>query len=259
MTLSHVLLTQEQEQSLIRLIQAGDRSAECELISHNERLICKIALRYINNAAPDVELEDLMQEGRIGLLRAAHKWSASIAKEKHVHKFSTYASWWVYQCIRRYASRHRSGFSRSIELDDMAFSVYRVQSDLSETLQRDPTHQEIATAGRTSVSKINSILSTPLIINLDADTRSQSISHENISDPQQDISSTVESSIMADGCLSALEIDHPRHARVVRLIYGLNEKQRSYSMAEIARKMDLTRERVRQIHDEALNFMRLSE
>jgi RNA polymerase sigma factor (sigma-70 family) len=258
MELAHTLLTHAQEQSLIRLIQSGDRSAEEELIRCNERLIYKIALRYIRNAAPDVELDDLMQEGRSGLLRAAYKWDDAIAQKKGVTKFSTYASWWVFQCIRRYASRHRSGFSRSIELDDMAFSVYRVQSDLMESLKHEPSNSEIALSGKIPLTKINSILSTPVIVHLDADTRSEQTEHENIADTSQDLQQTVESSVMASACLHCLESDHPRHARVVRMIYGLNDNQRAYSMAEIARMMGITRERVRQIHDEALKFIRLT-
>lgn len=255
MIIHHELLTREQEQTLIKLIQSGDKDAEEALLFHNERLICKVALRYLENSAPDVGLDDLMQEGRMGVLRAAHKWSDSVAQEKHVHKFSTYASWWIYQFIRRYASRHRSGFSRSVELDDMAFSVYRVQSALLETLKREPTTNEIAIACKIPVAKIESILSTPSIIRLDYNL-DQSMNHEQITDPKQDISDTVETCIAVSEYIERLEAARPRHARVIRMVYGLNDKNRCYSRAEIGRKMKITRERVRQLHDEAIKFMR---
>ena len=256
-TLNHTLLTIEQEQKLICRIQHGDKRAEEELLCHNERLVYKIAHRYIVNAARDVEFDDLLQEGRLGLLHAAHKWSDTVAQKRKVRKFSTYASWWIFQYIRRYASRHRSGFSRSVELDDLSFSVHRVQSQLLETLRREPTSNEISKAGHFKLSKVRAILSTPALLNLDDKNHVTGDSeHELIPSLAPRLDALAESHVLCDSFLQSLEFKFPRHAQVIRMTYGLNDVHRIYSLAEIGDYLHITRERARQIKEEALKFMR---
>jgi len=258
MILNHTILTGAQEQDLIARIHEGDRDAQATLLESNERLIYKTAKKFIYAASPDVELDDLMQEGRRGLLHAAQKYSFKIAKKRKVTKFSTYASWWVYQYIRRYACRHRSGFSRSVELDDLSYIVQRIKGELLIKLRREPTHREIAGACNIPIGKIKAILSTPLIIHLDAPGRyeDETENHEGIPDPQPDIPEAAELSIMVGGYLSALEGINPRHAQVIRMLFGLNQHNKAYTMAEVAQKLSITRQRVQQIKEDALEKLR---
>ena len=262
MILNHTLLTGDQEQELIIRIHAGDRSAEALLLENNERLIFRIAQPFLRTSAADIEIEDLMQEGRIGLLKAAHKYSFVVAEKRGVKKFSTYASWWIYQYVRRKACRHRSGFSRSVELDDLSYTVHRTQNELLKKLHREPLPREIARASRIPLKKIKLILSVPAIIHLDAQNphlNNGEVNHESIPDPAIGIPETAETNVLASGYLSSLEDENPRLARVIRMRYGMNTENRTYSLAEIAKAMQITRQRVQQLEQDALEFMRTSQ
>lgn len=261
MNLFHDLLTREQEQTLLRRIHSGiennmpDREAESDLLSHNEKLIYDIAHKFVTGASPDVEIEDLMQEGRRGLLRAAQKWSPKIAGERGVTKFSTYATYWIYQYVRRYSSRHRSGFSRSVELDDASISLQKTRSYLLEQLQREPTARELARASGLPVAKVRKIMDVPEIVRLD-EWDTGHTNHEITSDPQENPAVIAERQVMAANFIRNLDCLSPRHAKVIRMLYGLTDDRRTYSMPEIARAIHLTRARIRQLRNEALELMR---
>ncbi|HCR70910.1 MAG TPA: hypothetical protein DIW23_05665, partial [Anaerolineae bacterium] len=184
------------------------------------------------------------------------------AKKHKSDKFSTYATWGIRQAIKRYASRHKSGFSRSAELDEASYRVLRIQKELTDKLSRTPTYEEVAQTCNLRVSKVKAILSTPKMIRIEeGDNRNpyeDSIDNskiEKIPDDSKSVSETVEIHEYHK-YLEGLKKTHPRHAKIIKLHYGLDETGQSYSLAEIARKMKLTRERVRQIHDAAIAIMR---
>lgn len=256
MNLNHPLLTIEQEQSLIARIKAGDTLAQEILLEHNEKLVYKIAMRFVRTSAPDVQIYDLMQAGRIGLLHAVEKWDHKIAKQRNVRKFSTYASWWVYQYIRRVACRHRSGLSRSVELDDLSYAVQRIRGELLKKLKREPIPKEIARASKIPLHKIQSILNAPEIVRLDNLSRTENAYHESIPDPSVNVEGDSEASAMVDGYMTVLENAFPRHARIVRMLFGLNETGRVYKLEEVARREGVTRQRIQQIKDDALEHLR---
>ncbi len=257
MNLNHTLLTGEQEQALIALAKQGDHSAQETLLEHNEKLIYKIASRFLRTSAPDIEIDDLMQEGRRGLLHAALKWDNAIAKKRSVKKFSTYASWWVYQYIRRAACKHRSGFSRSVELDDMSYSIQRIRGELLKKLKREPKPKEIARSSKIPIEKVKIILNSPHIVRLDdMDTNGDKPIYDSISDPSANVEEISETTLTILEYMTFLEREFPRHARIVKMLFGLNSKSRLYSLEEVAKLEKITRQRVQQIKEDALTKMR---
>lgn len=133
----HSLLSAQDETALLEAAATGERAAVAKLVEHNQALVTRIARRYYL-AGSYQTMEDLIQWGNIGLLRAIAKWDAGRGR-----RFSTYATYWVKAVIRRNAS-HGTQFSMSSRDSQFVARVCRVRSMLLESLQREPEPEEIA-------------------------------------------------------------------------------------------------------------------
>ena len=245
----HSLLSREQEVELAKRIAQDDESARDELIQANLRLVVSVAMKYQGHNVP---LEDLIQEGNIGLMRAASKFDY-----RKGFKFSTYAIWWIRQAIMRTLDN----CSRSIRLPSYvvakASKFDSAYADLSQELHREPTIEELSEVLELTEKQIEDLLilnsgtvSLELPLN---DERNATTLSDLIEDPQVNpeagpIADLVTGDLV-DTLLSKLKA---REREVIKMRYGLDDGEEK-TLREIGEKMEVTRERIRQLEIEAIS------
>jgi RNA polymerase primary sigma factor len=245
---THRLLSREQEIELAKRIEKNDESARDELVQANLRLVVSVAMKYQGHNVP---LEDLIQEGNIGLMRAASKFDY-----RKGFKFSTYAIWWIRQAIMRTLDN----CSRSIRLPSYvvakASKFDSVYAHLSQTLHRDPTIAELSAELELTDKQIEDLLvlnSGTVSLELPlSDEKNATTLRDLIEDPQANpeagpIAALVEGDLV-DTLLSKLKA---REREVIKMRFGLEDGEEK-TLREIGEKMDVTRERIRQLEIEAI-------
>ena len=245
------LLKPHEEVELARKIRNGDQKARAQMIQANLRLVVKIAHDYNNFGLP---LLDLISEGNIGLVKAVERFDPEKGG-----KLSTYAAWWIKQSIKRALANQSKTIRLPVHLVDKIARMRRLTAQLSEELEREPTDEEIAEVMDMPVRKIahlKSVSARPT--SLDApigegeDTEfGELVGDENAVSPFENLSSK---SLLADvnDLLDSLE---PREAEIIRQRFGLGG-ERPETLEEVGRRFNITRERVRQLQNYALQKMR---
>ncbi len=249
---AYPLLTREQEIELAARIKEGDEDSLNKLVRSNLRFVVSVAKKYQNQG---VALGDLINEGNLGLIRAAHKFD-----ETKGIKFISYAVWWIRQAILQALAEQ----SRIVRVPlNRAGALHRIgkrSSTLLQELGREPTVEEIADeldlthdeVQRTlSISQTHLSLDAPLtpgednrLLDYLADQFSSGPDDETY---ERALSSTIE---------EALATLKEREAKVLRLYFGLEDGRDSMTLEEIGSMLGITRERVRQIKEKALVRLR---
>ena len=249
-------LSDEQKAELTKRIEAAERearSARDELVQANLRLVISIAVKYQGHNVP---LEDLIQEGNIGLIKAASKFDYQKG-----FKFSTYAIWWIKQAIMRTLDN----FSRSIRLPSYVVAKMNkfdaVYATLCQELQREPRRDEIADALDLTVKQVEEILTFNAdTISMDlplSDERSAATLGDLIEDPTTSgedgpIAEMINKDLTTQLLKSGLS---EREQRVLKMRFGLEDGERK-TLREIGVALKITRERVRQLEIEAINRLK---
>jgi RNA polymerase primary sigma factor len=244
------LLSFEEELELSQLIQQGDEGARQRLIEANLRLVVKIARSY---AANDVSIMDIIQEGNLGLMHAADKYSHL----KNV-RFSTYAGWWIRQSISRFLVNRRRAIRLPHRKEEILRRVQRVYHTLSQTLMRQPRLEEIAQEIGVSQEDIELILSmTNGFVPLEVEGGNEE--YGVVMDVYEDYTYSPEQAVMRqssrDATLKALKALKSKERRILMYRYQLNGGER-HTLKSIGDKMGLSPETVRQIEIRALRKMR---
>lgn len=248
----HRLLSREEEVELAKRIEAGDTEARDELVQANLRLVISIAVKYQGHNVP---LEDLIQEGNIGLIKAASKFDY-----RKGFKFSTYAIWWIKQAIMRTLDN----FSRSIRLPSYIVAKMNkfdsVYATLCQELQREPTRDEIAEALDLTVKQVDEILTFNAdTISMDlplSDERSATTLGDLIEDPaMSEEEGPIAEMINADLISQFLKRLPDREQKVLKMRFGLEDGERK-TLREIGDALDVTRERIRQLEIYAISQLR---
>jgi RNA polymerase primary sigma factor len=232
------------------LIEDGWAARE-HLITANSRLVISVAKKYMGRGVPFL---DLIQEGNIGLIRAAKKFDY-----RRGHKFSTYATWWIRQAVTRAIADQGRTIRVPVHMGDQINKLLRVQHQLTQRLGRDPSVEELAEALDVTPQKVENMIQVarrPLSLETPTDDEEDSVLGDFIQDeevPAPDETATY--NLLREHLETVLNGLPPREVRILQLRYGLLDGQ-AYTLEEVGRKMGVTRERVRQIEAQALSRLR---
>ena len=221
------------------------------LITANSRLVISVAKKYMGRGVPFL---DLIQEGNIGLIRAAKKFDY-----RRGHKFSTYATWWIRQAVTRAIADQGRTIRVPVHMGDQINKLLRVQHQLTQRLGRDPSVDELAGALEVTPQKVENMIQVarrPLSLETPTDDEEDSVLGDFIQDeevPAPDETATY--NLLREHLETVLNGLPPREVRILQLRYGLLDGQ-AYTLEEVGRKMGVTRERVRQIEAQALSRLR---
>jgi len=243
-------VNQKRRLELRRRIEEGWGARE-HLITANSRLVISVAKKYMGRGVPFL---DLIQEGNIGLMRAAKKFDY-----KRGYKFSTYATWWIRQAVTRAIADQGRTIRVPVHMGDQISKMLRTQHQLKQELGRDPTVEEMAEALDVTPNKVEHMIQVarrPFSLEMPIGEEEDGMLGDFIEDhetPAPDETAT--HNLLREHLDEMLDTLPPREARILQLRYGLNDGK-ILTLNEVGRKMGVTRERVRQIEAQALRRLR---
>ncbi len=239
------------DRDTLRVKMLDGLAAREHLIRANSRLVISVAKKYIGRGVPFL---DLIQEGNIGLIRAANKFDYQLG-----HKFSTYATWWIRQAVTRAIADQSRTIRVPVHMGDQINKLLRTSHRLTQELGREPMSEELANALDIPTRKAEEMLRVarrPLSLEMPTDDEGDSelgdfIEDEDSTAPDEEVTAGMLRELLQD----ILQDLPPREVRILQLRYGLVDGE-TYTLEEVGKKLGVTRERVRQIEAQALSRLR---
>jgi len=245
------LLSAQEEADLSVRVAEGDEDARRTLAESNLRLVVSIAKRYVGRG---LLFLDLIQEGNIGLMKAVEKFDFGKG-----FKFSTYATWWIRQAITRALADQARTIRVPVHMVETINKMARIERQMTLELNREPTEEELAKKMGISVEKVREVYKISQDpVSLETPIGEEDDSH--LGDFIKDESSLspeeyATNEILKEEIKSVLQTLQPREQQVLELRFGLIDGT-SYTLEEVGKRFNVTRERIRQIEAKALRKLR---
>jgi RNA polymerase primary sigma factor len=217
------------------------------LITANSRLVISVAKKYMGRGVPFL---DLIQEGNIGLMRAAKKFDYLRG-----YKFSTYATWWIRQAVTRAIADQGRTIRVPVHMGDKISKMFRMQNDLKQSLERDPSIEELADALNEAPEKVQYMMKVarrPLSLEMPTTKEGDAVLGDFVEDLETPLpDETATKHLLREHLEEVMEALPSREVRILRLRYGVPDGK-SHTLQEVGEKVGVSRERVRQIEAQAL-------
>ncbi len=221
------------------------------LITANSRLVISVAKKYMGRGVPFL---DLIQEGNIGLMRAAKKFDYLRG-----YKFSTYATWWIRQAVTRAIADQGRTIRVPVHMGDKISKMFRMQNDLKQSLERDPSIEELAEALDEAPEKVQYMMKVarrPLSLEMPTTKEGDAVLGDFVEDLETPLpDETATKHLLKEHLEEVMEALPSREVRILRLRYGVPDGK-SHTLQEVGEKVGVSRERVRQIEAQALRRLR---
>ncbi|HDS08970.1 MAG TPA: sigma-70 family RNA polymerase sigma factor [Firmicutes bacterium] len=245
-------ITPEEEVILSNKVKKGDRSAREKMIKANLRLVVSVVKGFTGRG---IAFLDLVEEGNLGLIKAVDKYNP-----KYGYRFSTYATWWIKQAVLRLISNQISNVRIPIYVQEIKTQILKAERRLMHKLKRAPNAQEIAKELKLPIVKVKEVMSymsPELSLNQTIDDMGEIEFGDIVIDPSEITKEDFDKLFFRTQLIRDL-IDHlpDKEQIIIRMRYGINEEGTRYTLKEIGKVLNITRERVRQIEHAAVKKLK---